>query len=123
MARRGLSLVFRLELRDALQRLLPECGRLASDGRLALAFNLRDAVIQRGHQLTQVSKRTRSVGRGLFRGHGLSPGERLAGGTRYLSRTRVPLIFWLLSSPRKSGTMRSISSKYDERAGVVCCEL
>ena len=43
--------------------------------------------------------------------------------SRYLRRTRVPLIFWLLSAPRKSGTMRSISSKYDDRAGVVCCEL
>src|SRR3989442_1896433 len=41
----------------------------------------------------------------------------------YLRRTRVPLIFWLLSALRKSGTMRSISSKYDARAGGFVCEL
>ena len=29
----------------------------------------------------------------------------------YLSRTRVPRIFWLLSALRKFGTRRSISSK------------
>ena len=37
----------------------------------------------------------------------------------YLSRTRVPLIFWLLSALRKFGTSRSISSKYEESAGVL----
>jgi len=31
----------------------------------------------------------------------------------------VPLIFWLLSVLRKLGMRRSISSKYDESAGVV----
>ena len=29
----------------------------------------------------------------------------------YFSKTLVPRIFWLLSVPRKSGTMRSINSK------------
>ena len=42
---------------------------------------------------------------------------------RYFSRTRVPRIFWLLSALRKFGTRRSISSKYDDRAGVFCCAL
>src|SRR5689334_648976 len=37
---------------------------------------------------------------------------------RYLRRTRVPRIFWLLSALRKFGTRRSISSKYDDSAGV-----
>ena len=32
---------------------------------------------------------------------------------------RVPLIFWLLSVLRKLGISRSISSKYDDSAGVV----
>ena len=45
------------------------------------------------------------------------------GAVDYLSRTRVPLIFWLLSALRKLGTRRSISSKYDESAGVFCCAL
>src|SRR5262249_8596372 len=44
-------------------------------------------------------------------------------GPRYLSRTRVPRIFWLLSALRKFGTSRSISSKYDDNAGVFCCAL
>ena len=39
------------------------------------------------------------------------------------NNTRVPLIFWLLSAVRKFGTSRSISSKYDDSAGVFCCEL
>ena len=38
---------------------------------------------------------------------------------RYWSRIRVPLIFWLLSVLRKVGMRRSISSKYDDNAGVV----
>ena len=42
---------------------------------------------------------------------------------RHLSRTRVPRIFWLLSALRKFGTSRSISSKYDDSAGVFCCAL
>ena len=33
------------------------------------------------------------------------------------------MIFWLLSVLRKLGISRSISSKYDESAGVFCCEL
>src|SRR5689334_22076290 len=41
----------------------------------------------------------------------------------YFRRTRVPLIFWLLSALRKFGTRRSISSKYDDSAGVFCCAL
>jgi hypothetical protein len=41
----------------------------------------------------------------------------------YFNRTRVPLIFWLLSALRKFGTSRSISSKYDDSAGVFCCAL
>jgi hypothetical protein len=44
-------------------------------------------------------------------------------GLRYFKRTRVPLIFWLLSALRKSGTMRSINSKYDDSAGVFVCAL
>src|SRR5215510_6144335 len=40
-------------------------------------------------------------------------------GADYLRRTRVPLIFWLLSVLRKLGMSRSISSKYDDSAGVV----
>lgn len=43
-----------------------------------------------------------------------------SGQTRYLMRTRVPLIFCVLNAPRKSGTMRSMSSKYDDSAGVSC---
>ena len=39
----------------------------------------------------------------------------------YFSRTRVPRIRWVLSEPRKLGMSRSISSKYEESAGV-CCE-
>src|SRR5262245_5967142 len=42
---------------------------------------------------------------------------------RYLRRTRVPLIFWVLNAPRKSGTMRSMSSKYADKAGVSCWAL
>jgi hypothetical protein len=34
------------------------------------------------------------------------------------SRILVPLIFWLLSVARKFGISLSISSKYDESAGV-----
>jgi hypothetical protein len=41
----------------------------------------------------------------------------------HFSRTRVPLIFWLLSAVRKFGTRRSISSKYEDKAGVFCCAL
>src|SRR5439155_26359402 len=41
----------------------------------------------------------------------------------HFSSTRVPLIFWLLSALRKLGTRRSISSKYDDRAGVFCWAL
>ena len=41
----------------------------------------------------------------------------------YFSRTRVPLIFWLLSALRKFGTSRSISSKYEDSAGVFCWAL
>ena len=37
----------------------------------------------------------------------------------YWRRTRVPLIFWLLSVLRKLGISRSINSKYDESAGVL----
>src|SRR3954469_1734943 len=48
---------------------------------------------------------------------------RIEGGDRHLSRTRVPRIFWLLSALRKFGTSRSISSKYDDSAGVFCCAL
>ena len=33
----------------------------------------------------------------------------------------MPLIFWLLSALRKLGTRRSISSKYEDSAGVFCC--
>jgi len=42
---------------------------------------------------------------------------------RYFRRTRVPLTFCVLSAPRKSGTMRSISSKYEESAGTLVCAL
>src|SRR5438874_4337856 len=42
---------------------------------------------------------------------------------RYFSRTRVPRIFWLLSALRKLGTSRSMSSKYEDSAGVFCCAL
>ena len=42
---------------------------------------------------------------------------------RYFSRTRVPRIFWALSVFRKLGTSRSISSKYEESAGVFCAAL
>ena len=49
--------------------------------------------------------------------------SRAAGRSGYFSRTRVPLIFWLLSVLRKSGTSRSISSKYDDSAGVFCWAL
>ena len=41
----------------------------------------------------------------------------------YFSRMRVPLIFWLLRALRKFGTRRSISSKYEDRAGVFCWAL
>src|SRR5689334_4714129 len=41
----------------------------------------------------------------------------------HLSSTRVPRIFWLLSALRKFGTSQSISSKYDDSAGVFCCAL
>jgi len=41
----------------------------------------------------------------------------------YFMRIREPLIFWLLRVLRKLGTRRSISSKYEERAGVACCGL
>lgn len=41
----------------------------------------------------------------------------------YFSRTRDPRIFWLLNALRKLGTSRSISSKYDDKAGVFCCAL
>ena len=46
----------------------------------------------------------------------------LAGSRTYFSSTRVPLIFWVLSVLRNLGTMRSISSKYDDSAGVFCCD-
>ena len=36
-------------------------------------------------------------------------------GVTYLSRTRVPRIFWGEMTPRKLGRSRSMSSKYDER--------
>src|SRR4030095_2942983 len=39
-------------------------------------------------------------------------------GRGYFSRTRVPLIFCELSAVRKFGTRRSISSKYEDSAGV-----
>ena len=42
-----------------------------------------------------------------------------AGRSAYCRRTRVPLIFWLLSVLRKLGISLSISSKYDESAGVL----
>ena len=55
---------------------------------------------------------------------GASPAGLTAGLTAaYFSRTRVPRIFWLLSALRKLGTSRSISSKYDDSAGVFCCAL
>lgn len=38
----------------------------------------------------------------------------------YFNRTRVPRTFCRLSVFRKVGTSRSISSKYDESAGVFC---
>ena len=38
-------------------------------------------------------------------------GRRMSIAMTYLSRTRVPRIFWLLSALRKFGTRRSISSK------------
>lgn len=38
----------------------------------------------------------------------------------YFNSTRVPRIFWLLSVLRKLGMIWSISSKYDDRAGVFC---
>lgn len=38
--------------------------------------------------------------------------------TGYCRRNLVPLTFWLLSVLRKLGISRSISSKYEERAGV-----
>src|ERR1017187_2564631 len=60
--------------------------------------------------------------RHLGRATGAVHGSRGASAA-YFSRTRVPLIFWLLSVLRKSGTMRSINSKYDESAGVFCCAL
>ena len=43
------------------------------------------------------------------------------GGSRVplLEQDAVPLIFWLLSVLRKLGMSRSISSKYDDSAGVV----
>jgi hypothetical protein len=43
--------------------------------------------------------------------------------TPYFSRTRVPLIFWLLSVLRKLGMIWSINSKYEDSAGVFCCGL
>src|ERR1043166_786989 len=61
----------------------------------------------------------RAQGKG--RGHRDEGRELLGRG--YFRRTRVPLIFCVDSVPRKSGTMRSISSKYVESAGVSFCEL
>ncbi len=40
--------------------------------------------------------------------------------SRYLRSMRVPRIVWVLSALRNVGRSRSISSKYDERAGVFC---
>ena len=72
----------------------------------------------------------RDSGRGVcagrlrdFRERRRSDGDRRLPLTRvgYFSSTRVPRIFWLLSALRKSGTSRSISSKYDDSAGMFCC--
>jgi hypothetical protein len=41
----------------------------------------------------------------------------------YFRRTRVPLIFWVLRALRKFGTSRSMSSKYEDSAGVFCWAL
>src|SRR6476620_1156741 len=41
----------------------------------------------------------------------------------YFMRIREPLIFWLLRVLRKLGTSRSMSSKYEDSAGVACCGL
>jgi len=46
-----------------------------------------------------------------------------AGHANYFSSTRVPRTFWLLSVLKKFGTRRSISSKYEDNAGVLCCTL
>jgi len=54
---------------------------------------------------------------------GMSESDGNAHGPVYFSKTLVPRIFWLLSVPRKSGTMRSINSKYEDNAGVSCCAL
>ena len=35
----------------------------------------------------------------------------------------MPLIFCVLRVPRKVGMTLSINSKYDDSAGVFCCEL
>ena len=49
--------------------------------------------------------------------------DQTGGMNLHFSRTRVPRIFWLLSALRKFGTRRSISSKYDDSAGVFVCAL
>jgi hypothetical protein len=50
---------------------------------------------------------------------GASRTRRGDGEDRYWSSTRVPLIVWVLSVLRKLGIKRSMSSKYDDRAGDV----
>jgi hypothetical protein len=42
---------------------------------------------------------------------------------RHLNNTRVPRIFCVLSVPRNVGRILSISSKYEESAGVFCCDV
>ena len=62
---------------------------------------------------------------GLHKGLSLAQGQAaakepsLTDCRAYWRRTRVPLIFWLLSVLRKLGISRSISSKYEDSAGVV----
>jgi hypothetical protein len=97
------ALVLGLEFQDALYRFFAERGGITCDGRFAGALDTWKPAIECLDQLAQVAKRARPVGGGRQSTHGGRGG--------YLSRTRVPLIFWLLSAPRKSGTMRSISSK------------
>src|SRR5437867_12833656 len=63
----------------------------------------------------QASERQENEQPARMNSHGQRP--------RYFSRTRVPRIFWLLSALRKLGTSRSMSSKYEDSAGVFCCAL
>ena len=53
-----------------------------------------------------------------------APGARPAGVSHgwcsYRRRTRVPRIFWGEITPRKFGSSRSISSKYDDRGEIFC---